>query len=360
MALSQVSGDLSFLMNDCATRFVPCNVTLDDAKGKYTKIPACAKWTTITPARSRTIAAEPRFTDWRHFLFVTGKKSGVFALDLDRKDPQRADHADKIDGIEFYEAHCGPVDTPDTLTLRSIGGGYHKIYKLTPELEGLLHSKQLTPLVLIDVLCDGRGFMFGDGCSIVHRMLPQVPSPNIVQFIVNNSITNNVQINVTMPIDQHAKINAALHEVYGTPQIAWTLKKLDDAHQLIPATNRCCVDLQHVHSAADHSCLYVRKNSVTATCFSHGKKLLEGSLSRTIRELFYTFADDTTDPVTTLIDAVMTAAKAQRLIRENGAVMRRLGIRMPMPTLALMKSSCANNCGPTMPWCARSLAGSTR
>lgn len=329
MALSQVSGDLNFLMTDCATRYVPCHVTLDDAKGKYTKIPACAKWTTVTPARSRAIAAQRRFTDWRHFLFVTGKTSGVFALDLDRKNPQRVDHADKIDGIEFYEERCGPVDTPDTLTLRSIGGGYHKIYKLTPELEGLLHSKQLTPLVLIDVLYDGRGFMFGDGCSIVHRMVPQVPPPNIVQFIVNNSVTNNVQINLTH-IDHRATappsaLSECLHEVYGTPQIAWTLKKLDNAYQLIPATYRCCVDLQHVHSTADHSCLYVRKNSVTATCFSHGKRLLEGPLSRTIRELFYTFADNATDPVTTLINAVMTAAKAQRLIRENGAVMKRLG-----------------------------------
>ena len=222
--------------------------------------------------------------------------------------------------------------------------------------------------MLIDVLYDGRGFMFGDGCSILHRMVPQVPTANTVQFIVNNSVTNNVQINLTH-IDQHATehksvipsdLSERLYEVYGTPQIAWTLKKLDDAYQLIPTTYRCCVDLQHVHSAADHSCLYVRKNSVTATCFSHGKKLLEGPLSRTIRELFYTFADDATDPVTTLIDAVMTAAKAQRLIRENGAVMRRQGIRMPMPTSAPMKSSCANSCGPTMPWCAHSLGGSTR
>ena len=145
MALSRVSGDLNFLMTDCATRYVPCNVTLDDAKGKYTKIPACAKWTTVTPARSRALAAQRRFTDWRHFLFVTGKKSGVFALDLDRKEPQRADHADKIDGIEFYEQHCGPVDTPDTLTLRSIGGGYHKIYKADPRARGTAEKQTTHP-----------------------------------------------------------------------------------------------------------------------------------------------------------------------------------------------------------------------
>jgi phage/plasmid-associated DNA primase len=265
------------------------------------------------------IAATPRFAGHRHFIFVTGKRSGLFVLDYDIKNSLRADHADKIDGIKFGEQECGPLDAPDTLTMRSIGGGYHKVYKLTPELEGMLQSKQLTPVALVDILYEGCGFMFGDGCSIVHRMLPQTPPANVVQFIQNNITTNNnVQINVTMPASE---LSDRLSKAYGIVT-TWIVKRLDDAYQLTPDTNRCCVHIDHTHSQTGHSCLYVRKNAVTANCFSHGKRMIEGEMSRNIREMFFTYSAGGKKPTAILIDAVIMAAKQANLVRENGAVMR--------------------------------------
>ena len=292
--MDQVADDLKFLMAIPNVSYVPCKVTYDSAKGKYTKIPCIAKWTTISREESIDIASSPRFSEHRHFLFVTGKKTALFALDFDIKNELRADHVDKIDGIEFGERECGPLDAADTLTMRSIGGGYHKVYKLTSELEGMLQSKQLTPVVLVDILYEGRGFMFGEGCNIVHRMLPQSPPANVMQFIQNN-ITNNNNVQINVMINEQNKnaseLSDRLSTVYGI-LTEWTVKRVDNAFQLTPNTDRCCVNIDHRHSHTGHSCLYVRKKSVIANCFSHGKRTIEGDISRDIREMFFTYLNN--------------------------------------------------------------------
>ena len=318
----QVLDDLAFLMAIPDVSYVPCEVTYDSAKGKYTKTPCISKWTKVTPKESIEIASLTRYSKHRHFLFVTGKKAGFFVLDYDILNSVRTDHADKIDGIKFGEQECGPLDAPDTLTMRSIGGGYHKVYKLTPELEGMLQSKQLTPVALVDILYEGRGFMFGDGCRIVHRMLPQIPPADVVQFIQNNITTNNnVQINVTMNEPLPSELSDRLSTAYGIVT-TWIVKELDNAYQLTPDTSRCCVNTDHTHSQTGHSCLYVRKNAVTANCFSHGKRVIEGDISRNIREMFFTYSTESKKPTAILIDTVIRAAKQDNLIRDNGIVMR--------------------------------------
>ena len=66
----------------------------------------------------------------------------------------------------------------------------------------------------------------------------------------------------------------------------------------------------------------MRKNAVTANCFSHGKRVIEGDISRNIREMFFTYSTESKKPTAILIDAVIRAAKQDNLIRDNGIVMR--------------------------------------
>eukprot|EP00850_Spirogloea_muscicola_P010588 SM000063S19978 [mRNA] locus=s63:11382:17403:+ [translate_table: standard] len=123
-------------------RFVPVNVDIDEITGKHTKIPAISRWTSITPEESKAINCQPKYSNWKHFMFVTGKNSEVFVLDYDRKNIDCSHHIDKIDGIEFHEDWFGSFDTTDTLTTRTISGGYHKVYKYTEELWGKIRSVQ--------------------------------------------------------------------------------------------------------------------------------------------------------------------------------------------------------------------------
>ncbi len=114
-------SDIDYVKSFC-DRFVPIKVELDAAKGKNSKIPLISKWTSITPEQSKRIESTPQYKDWRHFLFVTGDSTGLFVIDLDRKNPERPDHEGKVDGIEFFEDWCGPVNQADTFTSRTIGG----------------------------------------------------------------------------------------------------------------------------------------------------------------------------------------------------------------------------------------------
>ena len=72
-------------------RFVPCYVEFD--KGKHKKVPLTG-WTNITPEQSRDLLATKKFGGHRFFIFLTGDETGLFVIDIDRKNHQRADHAE--------------------------------------------------------------------------------------------------------------------------------------------------------------------------------------------------------------------------------------------------------------------------
>ena len=78
---------LEFIKSFC-DRFVLVRVELDSTKGKHTKVPVISKWTSITPEKSQKFKSK----DWRHFMFVVGEESGLFVVDLDRKNVERQDH----------------------------------------------------------------------------------------------------------------------------------------------------------------------------------------------------------------------------------------------------------------------------
>lgn len=65
------TSDLEFVKSFC-DRFVPCKVELDYVAQKHTKVPAIAKWTSITPDQSKNIELIPKYGNWKHFMFVTG------------------------------------------------------------------------------------------------------------------------------------------------------------------------------------------------------------------------------------------------------------------------------------------------
>lgn len=327
-------ADLEFIKSFC-DRFVPIKVELDSAKGKITKVPVISKWTSITSDQSKSFECD----NWRHFMFVVGESSGLFVIDLDRKNQDRPDHEGKVDGIEFFEDWCGPVDAADTFTSRTISGGCHKVYLYTPELDGMLKSGRLTPLALCDILFDGRGFTFGEGYKIINRMLPKAPPKSVINFIINNGTQNNVygnQQNIQQNIQHNiiagalgittsASLSQRINDAIGAREITWRVNNLENgAYQLIPNTNECCVNAGYLHSVDSHSCVYVYRSSVVCNCFSHGKKVVYGDISRSIRDIFFDIADDSNGIMVKMVHKISCVARSKNLVRENGCVLRRI------------------------------------
>ena len=327
------ASDFGFIKSFC-DRFVPIKVEVDSATGKHTKIPVISKWTSITPEQSKDLESD----NWRHLMFVVGKDSGLFVIDLDRKDPNRPDHEGKIDGIEFFEDWCGPVEAADTFTTRTISGGFHKVYLYTPELDGMIQSGRLTPLALCDILFDGKGFTFGEGYEITHRMLPKAPPRSVLNLIINNNLLNLGTINQQNVQHQQNMIAGALgitttsaplshriNDAIGAQGIIWRVNNLDNAYQLIPDTNECCVNAGHYHTADSHSCVYVYKSSVVCNCFSHGKRIVQGDVSRSIRDIFFDIAEEGKGIMVRIVHEICRVARDQHLVRESGCVLRRAG-----------------------------------
>ena len=322
-------------------RFVPVKVELDHAKGKHTKVPVISKWTSVTPEQSKKFELDK----WRHFMFVVGESSGLFVIDLDRKNPDRLDHNDKIDGIEFFEDWCFPVESADTFTSKTISGGYHKVYLYTPELDGMIKSGQLTPLALCDILFNGKGFTFGEGYEIINKVFPKTPPKSVINFIVNNIQNNNVLNMGTMNIQQNSavaeyvmprmssssgscssSISQHINDILGTKGFTWKVEKNEKkGYKLIPNSTYCCIDPAHKHSADCHSCFFVYKSSVISSCFSHGKEVVEGALSRSIRDLFFDIHTESKNVMVKIVHEICNIAKSQNLVRENGCVLKRIG-----------------------------------
>ena len=266
-------------------------------------------------------------------MFVTGKNSEVFVLDYDRKNIRCSHHINKIDGIEFHEDWFGSFDTTDTLTTRTISGGYHKVYKYTEELWGKIRSGQLTAFALIDVLCDGRGFTFGEGYQIINKVEPREPSKSVVNFITQNNLTNYGSGSVNqqqiiasalgVPING-GSLSERISKVIGSEGITWRINNLDNAYQLIADTKQCCVDTDHAHTDDNHSSIYVRKTSVVLSCFSHGKRVLQGALSRSIRELFFDLSRSSEGVMVSIVNDIRKMAVNKQLARENNSVIRRV------------------------------------
>jgi hypothetical protein len=351
-------SDIDYVKSFCE-RFVPVKVELDAARGKNTKIPLISKWTSVTPEQSKRIESAPQYKDWRHFMFVTGESTGLFVIDLDRKNPERPDHEGKVDGIEFFEDWCGPVNQADTFTSRTIGGGYHKVYRHTPELGGMLKSGRLTPLALCDILFNKRGFTFGEGYEIINKMMPREPPKSVINFIANHTQTNVLNLGTmnqqnvgsigkqtvgsvqqqsageltrqrdiiagALGITTSAPLSQRINDALGAHGTTWRVNNLDDAYQLIPNTRACCVNADHHHSSDGHSCVYVYRSSVVCNCFSHGKKILQGEVSRALREVFFDLDRGSKGVMVKIVQEISDLARAQKLVRENGYVLRRVG-----------------------------------
>jgi hypothetical protein len=75
--------------------------------------------------------------------------------------------------------------------MRTISGGYHKVFKYTEEVNKQIQSGTVQPIVLCDVLCNGKGFTFGEGYKILHKIEPIVPPKSVINFI--SYIQNNIQ-----------------------------------------------------------------------------------------------------------------------------------------------------------------------
>jgi hypothetical protein len=344
--MGRLQQDLEYIKSFNGHR-APCNVTFDSKKGKYSKVPAVARWTEITPESAAKLEAEG-WDGHKHFIFLTGEETEQFVIDIDRKNPDRVDHDDNVDGLEFYEDWCGQVSTPDTFTSKTIGGGYHKVYKMCDELRDSIKSGKLKPRVLVDVLYKNRGFVYGEGYDIINRMPPQKPPQYIINFItinqnnsVNNSTLNNSTVGNTIgqrsePERYHIQskmgcgcgVDKASNDIHSSKvnvalgsNVDWNIAQMDDTcYKLTPKTTQCCVSTGHHHDREDHSCLFVRKSSVVANCFSHGNRVIDGARSRALRETFFGYKSERI--METVVELVLSKAESDGLAREKGRVLK--------------------------------------
>jgi hypothetical protein len=329
---AELADELAFIRSFCP-RFVPCHVEFDVRKSKHKKVPALKGWTQITAKQSQDLLATKKFDGHRFFIFLTGDETGLFVIDIDRKNPDRPDHANKIDGVEAFEMWCGPIETPDTFTSKSIGGGYHKVYRLTKQLAKCIKNGQPEDAVLCEILHNKRGFMYGEGCKMIHRMLPQPPPVAVSNLIINNYFNTQVNIgsvNNTVVNTSGLPSAQSVNAVLGC-DVEWKMtKENEDSYMLVPDAHQCCVESQVEHTQKGHSCVYVHRNSVVLNCFSHGKRVLLGELSKCLRELFFEYKSAAKQGVTELVDELLALASGELLAREKGMVLKRINQVVPV------------------------------
>ena len=85
-------------------------------------------WLDVTEEQSVELA---RHADYHNgpFMFLTGKTTEYIAVDLDRRDVSRQDHADKVDGLVYWESNFDESDHLNTLIIKTPSGGVHLVYR---------------------------------------------------------------------------------------------------------------------------------------------------------------------------------------------------------------------------------------
>lgn len=316
------AGDYKFLQ-DIFKKFSPAK---SDGNGqKRSKRPVFKGWLDVTEEQSAELAQHVDYRDGP-FMFLTGKTTKYIAVDLDKKDAQRKDHVNKIDGMQYWEDNFCEPDHMNTLIIKTPSGGRHLVYKYQDEIK----SGQLEKDVLIDILSDGKAIFFGDGYKILNRVMPSLPPRKLVQQIIFNTQVNIGSINIntdTFPSDE------SVNYILGW-NFTWKMtKEKEDSYMLVPNTNMCCVDGVTRHSQTGHSCVFVNRSSVVLSCFNsaHGKKVLQGDVSKGLRSLFFDYKSVHKDKgVTELVDTLLALASEEQLARENGMVLKRISKTVPV------------------------------
>jgi len=304
--------DVEFLQN-IFKRFIPAVTVKDPLRNKYNKRPVFKGWLNVTEEQSLELA---KHVDYLHgpFMYLTGKTTSLVAVDLDRKDISRNDHQNKTDGIEYWNNNFDNLDHLNTLIIKTPCGGRHLVYKYDERIK----SGQLAQDVLIDILSDGKGMLFGPGYDIINRVIPTVAPPNLIQLIINNSNINlgQQQINIFNAAKDYSSV---INKVINC-NLSWDVIPSNDnkVFTLIPNTNLCTVDCIYVHSEYKHSRFAVTKTRVIAKCFSHNtERIVTGSSAKSLCELFF---PSSTNKFQDFMNSLMEFCGNESYVRRDGFV----------------------------------------
>lgn len=308
--------DIKFLQH-LFKRFVPAVIASKGSGHKLSKRPVFKGWLDVTEEQSVELARHADYHDGP-FMFLTGKTTEYIAVDLDRRDASRQDHADKVDGVVYWQSNFDEADHLNTLIIKTPSGGLHLVYRYKDGVK----SGQLEKDVLIDILSDGKAMCFGPGYEILNRAKPTLPPPKLVQQIIFNNVNYGSQVITSKGHDLQAArdyapdINAAAECDFRWDVIP---SHDDKVFTLIPHTNICTVDEGHVHSELKHSRFVVSKGRVVARCFSHDtQRTVTGAASRRLRELF--FPNEFRDCFEDFMHSIMELCRGESFVRLDGSV----------------------------------------
>lgn len=308
--------DIKFLQH-LFKRFVPAVIARKEGGQKLAKRPVFKGWLEVTEEQSAELARHVDYYDGP-FMFLTGKTTEYIAVDLDRRDISRQDHADKVDGVVYWQSNFDESDHINTLIIKTPSGGVHLVYRF----EDGIKSGQLEKDVLIDILADGKAMCFGPGYEILNRANPTPPPPKLVQQIIFNNINYGSQV-ITSKVDDLQAIRDYTCDINAAASCNFQWDVIQSADHkvftLIPHINICTVDESHVHSEQKHSRFVVTKWRVVARCFSHDtQRIVTGPASRRLRELF--FPDAVRDSFEDFMHTIMELCRGELFVRLDGCV----------------------------------------
>ena len=107
-----------------------------------------------------TSLKESCYNGEENFMILTGSINNITVIDLDVPKPKE----EYINSIEWFEKNICKISDINTLTTKTISGGYHIYFKYTPELKTTTKLNGIT----LDILNDSKGVLEGKNYTIVN------------------------------------------------------------------------------------------------------------------------------------------------------------------------------------------------
>jgi hypothetical protein len=212
---------------------------------------------------------ESHYNGEDNFMILTGQQNRITVIDLD------VPKEDEINGIEWFETNICKISDINTLTTKTIRGGYHIYFNYTDELKTITKLNGMS----LDILNNNKGVLEGKNYTILNDL--QVRSFTETELKFFKPILKEETLSVN-------KIDLKATQFFNKPEgTSWAVVRLNNGYKIVPNCRQCLIDPTKEHSHDEHSALFINDNkSVTKSCYSCGTEVLNKTDSKKVMTIF--------------------------------------------------------------------------
>jgi phage/plasmid-associated DNA primase len=207
-----------------------------------------------------------------NYAILTGYKNNITVIDID-KSPNDS-------GIKYFEKNICDINEINTLTTRTISGGFHIYFKYKKELKTTSKMNGVS----IDIRNDKGCIIEGEGYPILLNKEVRELTEREMRILLGREKREREN----EKREKGANVVKKASKLLKIPDTTeWAVVKQEKGHKLVPGCLECLINPCKKHSHLEHSSLFINHDkSIIKSCFSCGSQVVDKSDSKKLMNYF--------------------------------------------------------------------------